>query len=154
MQGRLHPLALLLLLLLLALPACTAKKNTLVHPSEPQVRQAVDHYFATWSKPDMEAYGRCFHPLARIFFIEKSGQVTSQNLTDFLHGQRMSHAQSAEPMKEFPVQTDILMDDIGAQAKVTWLLTKGSTQQRGTDLFTFKRDGNDWKIVSLVFYGG
>jgi hypothetical protein len=39
------------------------------------------------------------------------------------------------------------------QAAVTWLLTKGSTEQRGTDFFTLKRDGDSWKIATLVFYG-
>lgn len=155
MNGRFRPHpAVWLLPLLLAFTACTGKNaDAQGHPGEAQVRQAVDHYFATWSKPDMDAYGRCFHPQARIFYIEKSGAVISQNLTDFLHGQRMSHAQSTQPMKEVPVTTRILMDDIGAQAQVTWVLTKGGSEQRGTDLFTFKRDGNEWKIVSLVFYG-
>jgi len=123
------------------------------HPQEAAVREAVVRYFDVWSKQDMDAYEATFHPQARIFYLPDDGAVVSQGLTDFVHGQRMSHAQSKSPMKEAPDQITIQMDDKGAQALVTWILTKDGRQERGTDLFTFKRQGNDWKIVSLVFYG-
>lgn len=135
-------------------PSCTQNSSgSQPHPEEAQVRKAVDQYFASWSAQNMEAYAASFHPQARIFFIASGGQVISQPLGDFLHGQRMAHAQAREPMKEVPLSVRILMDDKGAQAHVTWLLTKGKTQEKGVDLFTFKREGKDWKIVSLVFYG-
>lgn len=150
------PLHALFLLLLFSLsPACQPTTNnttTPPHPDEAQIRKAVDHYFATWSTQNMDAYGDCFHPQARIFFLTPGGNVISQPLGDFLHSQRMAHAQARDPMKEVPITTRILMDNKGAQAHVTWLLTKGSSHEKGVDLFSFIKQGKDWKIISLVFY--
>jgi len=36
--------------------------------TEPAVRAHLERYFATWSSQDMEGYGACFHPQARISF--------------------------------------------------------------------------------------
>ena len=139
---------LLLLAGLFLISACAPKS----HPEEPNVKAFLNRYFETWSNQDMENYGNCFHSQARVFFITESGGVISQGLTDFLHGQRMSHQQATEPMKEVPLEMRIQMDDKAAQAHVTWSLMKGKTEERGTDLFTLKRDGQGWKIVNLTFY--
>ena len=56
-------------------------------------------------------------------------------------------------MTEKPLEMTIQGDAKVVQAQVTWVLTKGSTEERGTDFFTLKRDSSSWKIVSLVFYG-
>lgn len=142
--------ALLALLGWLVLTQCQSPKPP--HPETETVRQLVHHYFETWSKPDMVAYGECFDPQARIFFKSKEGQIHQLGLTDFVHGQKMSHLNAKDPMKEFPKEIRILMDDQGAQAHVTWILHKGKETTEGTDLFTYVKTAKGWKILSLVFY--
>lgn len=137
--------------LLFTLASCTAKSPT--HPDDANIRVFLNRYFSTWSARDMDGYASCFHPQARILFLAGTGEVVSEGLTDFLHGQRLAHETASEPMTEKPVAMFIQGDAKAAQAQVTWVLQKGATQQRGTDLFTLKREGNDWKIVCLVFYG-
>ncbi|RBP47250.1 uncharacterized protein DUF4440 [Roseimicrobium gellanilyticum] len=123
------------------------------HPDEANIRAFLNTYFSTWSAKDMDGYGACFHPQARILMLDADDKVSSQGLTDFLHGQKMAHQLSKEPMVEKPLEMRFQGDMRGVQAEVTWVLTKGSSEVRGTDLFTLKREGNGWKIVALVFYG-
>ena len=100
----------------------------------------------------MEGYGGCFHPQARITFVGKGGASQSDGLTDFLHGQKLSHAQATAPMTEVPTDMKITMDSWVAQAAVRWKLTKGAEIVTGTDYFTLIQTESGWKIVSLVFY--
>ncbi|MFZ4765114.1 MAG: nuclear transport factor 2 family protein [Roseimicrobium sp.] len=123
------------------------------HPDDAGIRQFLARYFSTWSARDMEGYGACFHPSARVFFVAKSGEVSSDGLTNFLHGQKLAHETASDPMTEKPLVMTIQGDAKVVQASVTWVLTKGASEERGTDFFTLKREGNGWKIVSLVFYG-
>ncbi len=116
------------------------------------VRAFLERYFATWSARDMEGYGACFHPSARILFVEKSGDLGSQGLTDFLHGQKMGHETSPVPMTEKPTDMKITLDERSAQAVVRWRLTKGAETVTGTDLFTLIKTQPGWRIASLVFY--
>ena len=122
------------------------------HPEEPAVRSFLGRYFSTWSAADMEGYGNCFHPLARIVFVGRNGESRSEGLTDFLHGQKMGHASSTEAMTEVPTSMSITMEDRGAQALVRWKLTKGNSIVTGTDLFTLVSTPKGWKIMSPVFY--
>lgn len=122
------------------------------HPDDARIRKFLEHYFATWSAKDMDGYGACFHPQARILFVGKDGSMTSDGLTDFLHGQKLGHERTTEPMIEKPLTMEILGDDLVVQAKVTWVLTKGKEETRGVDYFTLKREGESWKIATLVFY--
>ena len=101
----------------------------------------------------MSGYGACFNEQARILYVAADGRVISQGTTDFLHSQTLAHEQAASPMKEIPLEMKIQGDAKVVQAAVTWLLTKGGTEERGTDFFTLKHEGDGWKIVSLVFYG-
>lgn len=140
-----------LLSLLLALTSCSAKPAA--HPDEAAVRTFLERYFSTWSARDLAGYAACFHSSARVFFVTEDGQVVSEGLTDFLHSQKMAHERAATPMTEKPLTMTIQGDAKVAQAAVTWVLTKGTEEQRGTDFFTLKREGTGWKIVSLVFYG-
>jgi putative lumazine-binding protein len=119
----------------------------------PEVRAFLTRYFATWSARDMDGYGACFDPQARILYVSKEGQIMSDGTINFLHGQKLAHEQSATPMTELPLQMTIQGDARVVQAAVTWVLQKGPTEERGTDFFTLRRDGEGWKIVSLVFYG-
>ncbi len=115
------------------------------------VRAFLTHYFTTWSAKDMDGYGACFHEQARIIFVHQ-GVPQSQGLTDFLHGQKLSHATAAVPMTEVPTDMKILRDDRTAQASVRWKLTKGADITMGTDCFTLIKTPTGWKIMSLVFY--
>lgn len=132
------------------LPACSPTPAP--HPAEPAVRTFLERYFSTWSAKDMDGYGACFHPQARVSFVQ-NGVPQTQGLSDFLHGQKMGHATAREPMTEVPTGMKILMDDRTAQASVRWKLTQGSRIVTGTDCFTLiKTPEGGWAIMSLVFY--
>ncbi|MEZ0387645.1 MAG: nuclear transport factor 2 family protein [Verrucomicrobium sp.] len=144
----------LILLAIVSLVGVGCKSATPpAYPQEAEVKTFLNRYFSTWSAKDMEGYGSCFHPQARVFFLTEGQGVVSQGLTDFLHGQRMAHEQAATPMTERPVDMRIQGDERGAQACVTWVLTKGAKEERGTDLFTLQKEASGWKIISLAFYG-
>ncbi len=49
------------------------------HPAEPTVRSFLERYFSTWSAKDMDGYGACFHPQARISFVQ-SGVPQTQGV--------------------------------------------------------------------------
>lgn len=138
----------LALLLLFLISGCTEAAS----PGETEVRTFLNRYFSTWSAKDMDGYGGCFHPQARITFVGKGGASQSDGLTDFLHGQKLSHAQATAPMAEVPTDMKITMDSRVAQAAVRWKLTKGAEIVTGTDYFTLIQAESGWKIVSLVFY--
>lgn len=145
-------LAVGLMLVTAMVAGCRAQGQ--VHPDDAEVRKFLERYFSTWSARDMEGYGSCFHPQARVFILDGPNSVVSQGLTDFLHGQKLAHQLSSTPMTEKPVAMTIQGDAKGVQAYVTWVLTKGGKEERGTDLFTLKKEPTGgWKIVSLVFYG-
>jgi hypothetical protein len=141
----------LLAVFALSLVSCTARPSA--HPDDASIRAFLTRYFSTWSAKDMDGYAACFHPQARVLFLTDSGQVASEGLTDFLHGQRLAHETASVPMSEKPLDMTIQGDAKIVQASVTWVLSKGSTEERGTDFFTLKREGDGWKIVTLVFYG-
>lgn len=143
-------LAAVALAALLLVAASCRQQNA--HPGEAAVREFLEHYFATWTAKDMDAYGACFHPSARITFVGPKGSVQSDGLTDFLHGQRLSHAQAATPMTEVPTEMKIISAERVTQAWVRWKLTKGGETVTGVDCFTLIKTDSGWKIVSLVFY--
>lgn len=121
------------------------------HSNDADVREFLTHYFSTWSAKDMDGYGACFHEHARIVFVHQ-GVPQSQGVTDFLHGQKLSHAHTSVPMTEVPTDMKILRDERTAQASVRWKLTKGADITLGTDCFTLIKTPDGWKIMSLVFY--
>lgn len=126
---------------------CQAESKT----DSADVREFLTHYFSTWSAKDMDGYGGCFHEQARIVFVHQ-GVPQSQGLTDFLHGQKLSHATTTVPMTEVPTDMKIFSDERTAQASVRWKLTKGADITLGTDCFTLIKTSTGWKIMSLVFY--
>ena len=138
-----------LLLALTVLPQCAPSEKP--HSKEPAVRTFLERYFSTWSAKDMDGYGACFHPQARITFVHE-GRPETQGLTDFLHGQKLGHLNATTPMTEVPTGMRIMMDDRTAQAQVRWKLTQGSRIVTGTDCFTLIETPEGWKIASLVFY--
>lgn len=138
----------LLMIVMLCIPACSQA----AHPDQAGVETFLNRYFSTWSAKDMDGYGSCFHPTARISFVEKGGQCGSQGLTDFLHGQKIGHERSPESMTEVPTGMKITGDARIAQAQVRWKLTKGREVITGTDFFTLLKTPDGWRIAALVFY--
>jgi hypothetical protein len=139
----------LILLALLSLCSCTQAS---AHPEKNEIEMFLNRYFSTWSAKDMDGYGACFHPTARITFVEKGGQCSAQGVTDFLHGQKLGHERSAEPMMEAPTSMEISGDNRVALAEVRWKLTKGREIVTGTDFFTLLKTPDGWRIANLVFY--
>ncbi len=121
-------------------------------PDQAEIERFLDRYFSTWSNKDMQGYQDCFAPTARIAFVETSGQSASQGLTDFIHGQKVSHERTSEPMTEVPTSIKLQGDARVVQAEVRWKLTKGRETVTGTDFFTIVRTPQGWKIAALVFY--
>lgn len=138
----------LMVLAMLSLSSCSQA----AHPEQGQIETFLQRYFSTWSAKDMEGYGMCFHPSARITFVERGGSVGAQGLTDFLHGQKLGHERSPEPMTEVPTGMKITGDARVAQAQVRWKLTKGNEVVTGTDFFTLVKTTDGWRIAALVFY--
>lgn len=132
------------LLLMACSPAAPADQS--------EIESFLQRYFSTWSAKDMTGYQACFHPTARISFVGARGQTDSQGLTDFIHGQKLGHERSPEPMTEVPTEMKISGDTRVAQAAVRWKLTKGRETVTGTDYFTLVKTPEGWKIASLVFY--
>jgi hypothetical protein len=149
--GAMHRIciALAALICTFVLGACSRESK---HPEEPAVKTFLESYFSTWSGKNFDGYGACFHPTARITFVDKGGESASQGLTDFLHSQKLSHSQSAYPMTEVPTQMTISGDTRVAQAAVRWKLTKGAETVTGTDYFTLIKTRDGWRIAALVFY--
>ncbi len=140
--------ALLVLLGWLVLPACSSSVQA---EDEQAVRTHLERYFATWSAQDMDGYAACFHPKARISFNAGDDQVSSEGLTDFVHGQRLSHQAAASPMKEVPLSMKITVGKSVAQAAVKWELHKADGNKTGTDFFTLTRTAQGWRIIALVW---
>jgi hypothetical protein len=115
----------------------------------PSVAAFVDEYFGSWSRQDLEGYGRCFHPNARIWL----GDGNAMNLAPFLESQRLAHANSSQPMTEYPLDWDYAVRGRLATVWVHWQLEKGTERQRGYDFFTLIRVDGKWRIMSLVFIG-
>lgn len=136
------------LALVLGASSCSEKGN----PQEQEVRAFLERYFSTWSARDMEGYGASFDPQARISFVSKTGDVQAEGVTDFLHGQKLAHAQAAVPMVEIPTEMKITFDARVTLASVRWKLTKGAEIVTGADNFTLIKTATGWKIISLVFY--
>lgn len=137
-----------ILALVLVLTSCTKSANA----DEVAVRSFLESYFSTWSVQMMDRYGECFDPRARITYVGKDGTVQTDGVTDFLHGQKLAHAQSKVPMSESPTEMKITYDSRVTIASVRWKLTKGSEIVTGTDCFTLIKTEKGWKIISLVFY--
>lgn len=117
---------------------------------EPAVRAHLERYFSTWSAQDMDGYGACFHPQARITFVTPQG-VSAQGLTDFLHGQRLTHQAAADPMKEVPLDMQFQVGKGIVTAAVKWELQKQDGNKTGTDFFTLAKTPEGWRIVALVW---
>lgn len=136
------------ILALALLTSCTKSASA----DEAGVRSFLESYFSTWSVQEMDRYAACFHPQARITYVARNGQAQAEGLTDFLHGQKLAHAQAAVAMSEVPTDMKITFDSRVTLAAVRWRLAKGADIVTGTDCFTLIKTETGWKIMSLVFY--
>ena len=113
--------------------------------------QLISEYFSSWSKPDLQAFQKCFHPRASVYFVDPSGKLHSFQLDNFIEGEKKAHLLAAEPMVEKPTQSSITVSGRLAHAQVRWELHQGVVVITGTDYFTFIKTDRGWKIVSLVY---
>ncbi len=134
-----------LLLAVVCIASCSAAS-----PEEADVRATLERYFATWSAQDMDGYGKCFHPQARITFVQR-GSVQSEGLTDFLHSQKLAHQMAKSPLKEVPTHITIVVGKGIAQAHVRWELQKEGGNTTGSDFFTLSKTQDGWRISALVW---
>ena len=141
------------LLLLAAVLVVACQKSGSDALQNPAATKLLHHYFESWSAKQMDAYGNCFDDAARIYFIGKDEKVVAQAKIDFVHEQRVLQDEAVEPMKEVPLDIKLQGDDKVLQAAVTWVLTQGAREVRGTDFFTLRKVSGEWKILSLAFYG-
>lgn len=118
-----------------------------------EVRDFLVGYFERWSEADIDGYGATFHPTAVVHHVGASGQVRRQDLREFLRGQRRAH-QRSPGMTEAPLAMDIEEQRPGfVRALVHWELRQGGRRERGYDHFFLLREGEGWRILSLVFHG-
>jgi hypothetical protein len=120
-------------------------------PEERLLGKLISDYFSSWSKPDMHAYQKCFHPNASVYFIDSSGNPHYFALDNFIAGQKKAHLSTTVPMSEKPTQSSIEVQGRIAYAVVRWELHEGSASSTGTDFFTFIKTDLGWKILSLVY---
>jgi hypothetical protein len=142
-----------LLLVVLCLFVASAARAQEMEPEDkrtPEVKKLIEHYFASWSKPDIDEYADCFLNDATIQFIDPRGQLHSQAKRSFIAEQRQ--VQSKNPGVEVPESIEIRFEPNLARAIVYWKLTMGKRVEYGYDHFTLARQEGKWKIVNLVFY--
>jgi hypothetical protein len=111
----------------------------------------IDLYFKSWSKGDMVVYKKLFNPNAVIQFKEKNGWVLTDNLENFVEGQKISQSQPTELLTEVPTSKSF---DIGKEvsfARVTWKLTGRGKLVTGWDYFVILKTKDGYKIQYLLF---
>jgi hypothetical protein len=138
-----------LLACLLLFPGCSRGEQGTTE--QQLLDNLISDYFSSWSKPDMEAYKRCFHPKASIYFIDSSGNPHFSGLEEFIAGQEKAHQSARERLFEKPTHISLNVQARLAQAEVRWELHRGSIAVTGTDYFTFVKTAAGWRILSLAF---
>ncbi len=118
---------------------------------EKSLRENLTDYFDSWSKRDMDTYKMHFNPSARVTFIDRMGNLHSLFLDEFISSQKEAHRFASEPLFERPTQMDIDIRGQIATGVVRWELHKGSSIKTGTDVFTFIKTSEGWRILSLVW---
>jgi hypothetical protein len=143
--------------LLFSLAACLwlAPGGALGEPGtgaeERLLHDLISVYFSSWSKPDMPAYKRCFHPQATVYFLDASGKPHRYQLDEFVAHQEKAQLQGPKPMSERATHTTLSVQGRLAHAEVRWELHKNGATETGADFFTFIKTDQGWKIISLVF---
>lgn len=128
-------------------PSPSPAPPTLTATDRAALGEFVERYFSTWSAKDIDGYGRCFHPNARIWF----GTGSAIALPDFLESQRQAHALSPVPLTEKALSWEGNVNNGLANVRVHWELHRGEKAVRGYDFFTLALSEGRWQIVALVF---
>jgi hypothetical protein len=128
-------------------PAASILQPELSSSQREAMEEFVNRYFGSWSARDLDTYGRCFHPNARIWF----GTAESYSLPSFLDSQRQAHASSPNPMVEVPLSWNASMENGMAHVRVHWELRAGPRIERGYDFFTLVYTEGRWQIMMLIF---
>jgi len=124
-----------------------AVPSTLSQEDRKAIDELVKRYFATWSARDIEGYGRCFHPNARIWYAAGS----SLALAPFLDTQQHAHTQSPVPLTEDPLGWEVTGNIGIAHARIHWELHRGPENVRGYDFFTLVQADGRWQIIAIIF---
>ena len=111
----------------------------------------IDLYFKSWSKGDMVAYKKLFHPNAVIQFKDKNGWILSDNVENFVEGQKISQLQATELLTEIPTSKTIDVGKDVSFARVTWKLTGRGKLVTGWDYFVILKAKDGYKIQYLLF---
>lgn len=111
------------------------------------LEEFVGRYFGTWSARDIDGYGRCFHPNARIWF----GAGSSLGLPEFIESQQRAHAETPVRLTENPLSWDGDVNNGLAHVRVHWELHRGDSSVRGYDFFTLVFSDGRWQIIALAF---
>ncbi len=116
-----------------------------------EIEDFIDSYFKSWSKGDILTYSNLFYPTAVIQFREKNGKVFTENVSNFVEGQRLSQSNPLDLLTEIPTSKKI---DIGKEvsfARVTWKLTGRGKFVTGWDYFILIKSKDSWRIQYLLF---
>lgn len=139
-----------------ATPTSLAVQKAAADPKNselPAIRKLIDGYFKSWSEQRMKDYGDCFAEGAVIQEVTRSGEIFTQAKAPFVAAQTSYHKSAVHKAIEVPVTTDFTFEAELARAVVYWKLTAGPRTQFGYDHFTLIKQGGEWKIANLVFYG-
>lgn len=126
-----------------------------LYPSEKEDKKEIENfldlYFSSWSKANMVQYKSLFHENALIQF-DSGFEIKTENLEDFIEGQKYAHKFATSKMTEIPISKKIQFDSNKAQAIVRWKLSSNEKEQLGFDYFTLLKIKNQWKIIHLIFH--
>jgi hypothetical protein len=128
-----------------------APKISIYADDKKEIEDFIDSYFKSWSKGDILTYSNLFYPTAVIQFREKNGKVFTENVSNFVEGQRLSQSNPLDLLTEIPTSKKI---DIGKEvsfARVTWKLTGRGKFVTGWDYFILIKSKDSWRIQYLLF---
>ena len=132
--------------------------NLLIYPifqvpadEKKEIEDFIDTYFKTWSKGDIQSYSNLFYPTAVIQFREKNGKVFTENIGNFIEGQRLSQSNTADLLTEVPTSKKIDPGKELSFARVSWKMTGRGKFVTGWDYFILIKIKDSWKIQYLLF---
>jgi hypothetical protein len=116
-----------------------------------EIEDFIDTYFKTWSKGDIQSYSNLFYPTAVIQFREKNGKVFTENIGNFIEGQRLSQSNTSDLLTEVPTSKKIDPGKELSFARVSWKMTGRGKFVTGWDYFILIKIKDSWKIQYLLF---
>ena len=116
-----------------------------------EIEDFIDTYFKTWSKGDIQSYSNLFYPTAVIQFREKNGKVFTENVSNFIEGQRLSQSNTSDLLTEVPTSKKIDPGKELSFARVSWKMTGRGKFVTGWDYFILIKIKDTWKIQYLLF---